>query len=357
MIKYLILRTFYFFGKRKLSNLKYNIYSHLFSKLDFENTLPLNYDEFKSSWVNIDKGFISHSTKNGGLKVFNNVYIDEIGLIFSNFKIHYESLRYKVWYEKYNINYLLHVFKTKKQLNLSDDLIVIHDSNSTKNYFHWFIDSLPKLFLIKDIKAKVLVPANSPKFVKESILSFGFEIIEIDSNSYLHCKKLYYVDFITDSGYYNPFVQKMANEIKSNLNIIDVVNKHIVFISRSKSTFRSLDNEIELINYLEKINAKIIFTENLNWKQQVELFSNTKILISTHGAGLTNQIYMPKDSVIIEIGAKEFYKPDPLCFWVMASYLKHKYYFIPANLNKDLNFVYTNEIKDKINKIIKFEND
>lgn len=352
MFKYFFLKTLKIFGVKKLPFLPHEKYIELFGKVDYITNFPINYDEFKNLWVDIDNTFYSHSSRNGGLKTFKNVFVDDLGLIFSSFRIHYPSLRYKVWYEKYNINYLLHVFKTKKHVNLNEDVILIHDSSSTKNYFHWFIDSLPKLYMISTIKAKVLIPKDSPAFVKNSILSFGFNIIEMDSNVYYKCSNLYYVDFITDSGYSNPFVDKMANEIKKNLNIVDQEKKDIVYISRSKSTFRSFDNEHDLIKFFQSINAKIVFTELLTWEEQVKLFSNTKILISTHGAGLTNQIYMPKGSVLIEIGAKEFYKPDPLCFWVMASYLGHKYYFIPANLNDDKSFQYTTEIKKRINNIL-----
>ena len=45
----------------------------------------------------------------------------------------------------------------------------------------------------------------------------------------------------------------------------------------------------------------IIVDDEVDFDEQVKMFANTGVLVSVHGAGLMNQIFMPPGSVTIEI--------------------------------------------------------
>jgi hypothetical protein len=73
-----------------------------------------------------------------------------------------------------------------------------------------------------------------------------------------------------------------------------------VYVSRKNSS-RSLHNETEIEDALKKIGFDIVYSEKLSIEQQINLFSNVSILISSHGAGLTNIAFMKPNTVLIEI--------------------------------------------------------
>ena len=82
----------------------------------------------------------------------------------------------------------------------------------------------------------------------------------------------------------------------------------IIFLKRKKNRFITNIQEVE--SYLKtKFGSKIIFlfSEKCTFDQQVKIFSKAKLLIAIHGAGLTNIIFMPPTSVVLEISPPNFF--------------------------------------------------
>lgn len=72
----------------------------------------------------------------------------------------------------------------------------------------------------------------------------------------------------------------------------------------------------------------------MSFKEQVALFSETSILLSNHGAGLTNMLFMPAGSNVIELRKKN--DDHNNCYFSLASALNLKYYYQQCEpLNKD----------------------
>ena len=46
---------------------------------------------------------------------------------------------------------------------------------------------------------------------------------------------------------------------------------------------------------------------------QIRMYANTDILIGLHGAGLTNIIFMPPNSLVVELAAQFDGRMQPLC--------------------------------------------
>ena len=65
--------------------------------------------------------------------------------------------------------------------------------------------------------------------------------------------------------------------------------------------------------------------EDLTFFEQRKLMAETQVLISNHGAGLTNMLFMKENSQIIEL------KSDAVdinnCFFNLARTLNHQYFY------------------------------
>ena len=66
--------------------------------------------------------------------------------------------------------------------------------------------------------------------------------------------------------------------------------KDNIFIDRSLSNFKhsQIVNLEETKNLLKEKNFDIVKLENLSFDEQIFVFSNAKIVVGAHGAGLTN---------------------------------------------------------------------
>ena len=62
-----------------------------------------------------------------------------------------------------------------------------------------------------------------------------------------------------------------------------------------------------LLTRFSQADLDVVYFDDLTFEQQVKLMSKASMLISVHGAGLTNSIFMPSTSILIEIAPPHFH--------------------------------------------------
>jgi capsular polysaccharide biosynthesis protein len=78
--------------------------------------------------------------------------------------------------------------------------------------------------------------------------------------------------------------------------------RQITLVTRIGS--RALDNIEEVVPLLNSTGLKFEWVQEmgaLTFQEQVGVMANTGILVAIHGAGLTNVVFMPAHSVVIEV--------------------------------------------------------
>ena len=100
-----------------------------------------------------------------------------------------------------------------------------------------------------------------------------------------------------------------------------------IFISRARAARRRLLNEEEVWPLLEKAGFERVVMEDLTFQRQVELMAETAVLFAPHGAGLTNMIFCPESTHVVEIADLSFPNPN---FYALASAMGHRYWLLPA---------------------------
>ena len=125
------------------------------------------------------------------------------------------------------------------------------------------------------------------------------DIIYLPRKSFIKCPTLYYSDFPGPSDYHQ---KDLLLDLKKKILPKEKGRpSRRVYISRKKARFRTVTNETEIIPILKKFNFEIVYSEDLSPQKQLELFSNTEYLISIHGAGLTNVIFMRPNTTLLEL--------------------------------------------------------
>ena len=82
----------------------------------------------------------------------------------------------------------------------------------------------------------------------------------------------------------------------------------------------------ELEPILHRFDVQVVDFSGMEPRAQVELCASTSLLVGPHGAGLTNQWWMPPGSAVVEL-----IRPSPwnnTCFWRLACALGHDYYAV-----------------------------
>lgn len=234
----------------------------------------------------------------------DNAYVSPFGVVYKNGLVVKESV-----YSMFNPNsYYLSFYKKlllNKIIKLEGDAAIAHNSYF-QNYYHWLLEAMPRLFLLKDQAAqlKLILNVNSPGFVKQYAALFGFkEIIYVGDDKLVKTDKIVFSTFTSRGlAMYEPIIKDMVqwlfakNDIKENPN----PTKNI-FITRKNAKYRRLLNEDEVIAYLSSKGFKIVTLENLTIKEQMQLFADSKCVIGTQGAGMANMIYSTHGKILITI--------------------------------------------------------
>lgn len=211
----------------------------------------------------------------------------------------------------YNSNELFekikYFFKKFIKKNLKGEYFWVIDSWS-QGYFHWLMDVLPRLYcLYKEFgSGKLLLPEDYRKyeFINSSIRILNFEPI-FYSNHSLSVEKLSTCTYLAQTGIYNPEIIRLLRDmIIERLSISKSFKADNIYISRSKATKRKVLNEIEVVTLLKEYGFSIICLEDLNFYEQVLLLEGAHNVVSIHGAGLANCMFMQPGKNVLELRRK-----------------------------------------------------
>jgi len=244
-------------------------------------------------------------------------------------------------YEKYKKpKFLLkYIFPTInfsfKKAKSKRNYILITDEWS-KNYCHWLWEALSKLSILQKShpRASLVLPKSYLKidFVMKSLEAFGIQakdLILINKKSHLKTSNLNFIPCINIAtpGYYDflEFLAVRDRTVSHFENDLKLDFGEKIYISRSdpkKSTARKIANEVELEMLLAKYGFKTVYMENYNFLEQVSIASKAKIILSPHGAGITNAMFMADNGILIELVNKNWSKT---CFAEMVERMNIKY--------------------------------
>lgn len=109
----------------------------------------------------------------------------------------------------------------------------------------------------------------------------------------------------------------------------------IIYVSRFDAASRRETNEPEIRHFMESIGALCVSASELAMEQRALLFSRARLLIGANGAGMTNMLFCPPGTPVIEV-APTF--PHP-CYWLLASALGLPYHILISGFpQENLNF-------------------
>jgi capsular polysaccharide biosynthesis protein len=204
--------------------------------------------------------------------------------------------------------------------------------HSLKEIFKIKIDILDtEQFLTKALKTKDVVIFND----YDKVDLFAKNKINILLNK---LRNFYRVDHFTNKE--DNIIILTRNFAKNNVSVYTKTSK----VSRFMENIEELYNEI-----LKTNKCKLVDTSEDEYKDVLECYTKSNIMIGQWGAGLTNMIWMPRNSTIVEITAKEIEIDSEWkdCYKYLAKSLGHKFVSIqaqetwdgPVDINKILELI------------------
>lgn len=163
------------------------------------------------------------------------------------------------------------------------------------NYFHFYSDVLGKLSLLESARVDPNIPivlgkyANDVHFVRQIINQGRFR----ERNWIIADEAYILADSIIYSSTRMDDVRKKYDYILSQMQPPGPVarSEDRIFLTRKAAKTRSILNIDAVENALGRHGFRSVDTSGMHIKEQMDLFAQTRYIVSIHGAGLTNIIF------------------------------------------------------------------
>jgi capsular polysaccharide biosynthesis protein len=308
-----------------------------FQTINYEYPRPENFDD-KNPEFDVFKQISSERCFAPEIKVVRNVRIGNNSVVFNYFKIFPESCIHNVNYEKYRKGFRFFLKFIFPKFNFSKKRFLLITDEWTSNYYHWHIFALKKLLVLKEeglIENSLLfLPKKYQryKFVLPSIIKFGIkpeQIVFLPKKSNIKVKEL---PLITVSRQHPQLFRKLRETLTRDANSHQGFGEK-VYISREGQVLRFVENEKEVVELLEKYGFKKIIIDKFSYDEQIAICNKAKYLISPHGAGITNVLFMKEGSAVLEMTTAQpnYFNGD---YYVLASMLGLRYFYQECKMGK-----------------------
>lgn len=331
----------------------------LFKKHTVERVLPKNYVK-EDNFLFVKE--LKREMPSQSVYFYKNIYINYDEFLWKKFKFLEHSFFRRNFRKKISkINKLKFFLKSLfiKKTDIERGVWAIDRWSNT--YFHWFLDVVQKITMLNDNTNILLLPEHFASFdyiVKSSKL-LNLKIYFIKKNEIIRCKnfKLIPTEYIS-GNYYEEILTKIYSKFNSGLlNRLNNLKPSIIYITRKK-TKRKVVNENDVCNSVLKKGGQVVVLEDLKWEKQIELIFSAKLIISSHGAGLTNILFSNKSNNLKIIEFRHENSSEQNMYFSMSSALRIDYYYIKCHgLTDDAHLsnitVPVNELEKKLDYLLK----
>lgn len=290
---------------------------------------PVNYCSSDECWF---LPWENYCTNDQDIFHLHEANVTDKGIVFNFLKKFDANFVVSHLNNKFNNFYLLKVnlLYRKIETDLGYFHVLVFDPWSARNYYHWIVDALPRLFILKERLSGcvVLLPRNARSYMHDSVKLFGpKDILEIKKHQYAKVKNLFVPRPVADSGRHDGTVlQGLKKFLLSKLDEFSGSNTtgERIYVSRAAQKVRRIKNESEVLEAVNAYGFSVIHFEEMSFVEQVSVMRKAQFVISSHGANLTNILFMPEGAKVLELNKEQ--SPN-LCYYSLASSINLDYFY------------------------------
>jgi hypothetical protein len=188
-----------------------------------------------------------------------------------------------------------------------DERVVVLGAQSNANYSHWLLESLVRALLFRpyDDGSRLYLTPRLNSWQRETL-----ELIGLGQDRILECKPSGFVRF----GEVVAVSRAMMNIYTFIPAAIDALaalakptsQRRRIYSSRARANVRHITNDAEISELLARHGFEVVYPELLSIREQIQLFAGAETVLGVHGSGLTNTIFSPPGTTVIELQPEGF---------------------------------------------------
>ena len=265
-----------------------------------------------------------------------NMHVTWDGAVFNNLRLFVPSVVQAHFASRFQDTLLLRQWVGEKVELHGTCVAVCHDQWSVENYYHWLVDTLPKLLVLRVLHSNILLllpqpmsPKEMPDYISRSAAALGFtNYLPLNARQILCADCVVLPELTADSLTQNPeLIRQVRAELIAALSPNPVLATRKVYAARAAHGVRTIVNEAEVDVLLQEFGFEKVYFEDFTFLEQIRLMRETGFFLGVHGAGMTNMLFLQEDAKVIEL-LNETY--GDLCYFRLASCLGLPYFCAPC---------------------------
>ena len=309
--------------------MKAEVVSTIYAEAVAKRKLPVN---FNQEHLALFEGELERVIPSTRLLKLADVLASSDGLLFKGTKILRESFAFPNhlddWRSRSIFKFLVtnYAFRRRRRI---EEALWITDYWST-GHFHWLTDALTRLFVMRDRlnDLLLLLPASyeGRDIVTSSLNAFGVRKMDfIGRDEFVECRNLLMPSHTAPSGHFNQDAIRGVRNVLLSAYGSGEPGEERLYITRSKAAKRRIVNEDEIAPIVAGFGFQTVFAEDISFEEQVRLCSRARYIVSNHGAGLTNILFMREGGSVLELR----HQSDCInnCYFTLSSALDLNYFY------------------------------
>lgn len=205
--------------------------------------------------------------------------------------------------------------------------------SGTRNYYHWLHDVLVRLHGVREhlpSDTRFVVPPRLRPFQRDSLRFLGISddrLVPFDGHETWEFETLHFAPKVSNVGSDRPAADRwLRDQLTAGAGVVPARGGRRIYISRRNAKKRRLVNEDAVEAFLEHRGFETVLTEDLTFQEQIARFAQADVLVSTHGAGLTNMLFAASGLRVVEL-IEPGMADVAYIYWAMADALGHEYWY------------------------------
>lgn len=271
----------------------------------------------------------------------HNAHVSWHGVVVKGWRVFAPSLTYPRFETEFSGLFLFRQFRSQPVAPaLQGKVGLVFDQWTPRNYYHWLVDGLPRLLLLRQTHpdCTLLLPGPAvPEYIRTTAAALGFtQLYPITPGVMLRVAELYVPGHTGVYGLQDRAVLSAARDaVLTHLRLpvalpnSPATSGRRVYVSRNRQPHRHLINETELLPVLQRYGFETVYFEDMSFPAQVQLMQETEVLLGIHGANLTNSLFLRPGSTVVELMSETYINP---CYFYLANSLGLRYAAVPSTL-------------------------
>ncbi|HYG89660.1 MAG TPA: glycosyltransferase family 61 protein [Azospirillum sp.] len=191
-----------------------------------------------------------------------------------------------------------------------DEPVLFIGGDCIGNYYHWLVDFLPRLLVFHRNRAlfaswgirRIALIRDLPGFARELLDRIGIgpdDIVWIDGQRGWRFRSMHLLSNFSQYGHLHPFTLDLLRKMLRPAG--RGPGTRMLYVSRHDARNRRVRNDEELFAALETWGFERVMPGELSFAEQERLFTEARVIVGAHGAGLTNLLFAGPHTTLIEL--------------------------------------------------------